>query len=65
MACEPGKDEKDPLAFISRHPSPETEEDIKETPVKYLFKTEHAVILQHIKEETKADKQLQKLKEKI
>ena len=33
--------------------------------MKYLVKTEHAVILDHIKEETKADKQLQKLKERI
>ena len=29
------------------------------------MKTEHAVILDHIKEETEADKQLQKLRERI
>ena len=50
LVYEPGKNEKDPLNFISRHPLPETEEDTIEAYVKYLVKTEHAVILDHIKE---------------
>ena len=65
LVYEPGKNEKDPLDFISRHPLPETEEDTIQASVKYLVKTEHAVILDDIKEETKADKQLQKLRERI
>ena len=65
LVYEPGENEKDPLDFISRHPLKETEENTKEAFVKYLVKTEHAVILDYIKEETKTDKQLQKWKEKI
>ena len=65
LVYEPGKNEKDPLDFISRDPLPETEEDTIQASVKCLVKTEHAVILDHIKEETKSDNQLQKLKERI
>ena len=50
LVYEPCKNEKDPLDFISRHPLPETEEDTMEAYVNYLVKTEHAVILDNMKE---------------
>ena len=61
---EPGKDDADPLDFLSRHPLPITGEDAVEKVVKYVISTEHAVI-DNIREETLKDSQLQKLSVRI
>ena len=65
LVYEPGKDERDPLDFISRHPLPETGNDKTETIIKSVIQGEHAVILSKIQEETKKDPILRKLKEII
>ena len=55
MICEPGKDEKDPLDFISRHPLSETGNDKTERVIKTVIENEHAVVLNKIQEETQKD----------
>eukprot|EP00794_Sanderia_malayensis_P020867 gene20867-22919_t len=65
LVYEPGKNEKDPLDFISRHPLSDTEEDTIEASVRSVVKTENAIIMDHIQEETKTDEQLQKLMQRI
>eukprot|EP00794_Sanderia_malayensis_P021366 gene21366-23446_t len=65
LVYEPGKNEKDPLDFISRHPLPDTEEDTIEASVRSVVKTENAIVMEHIQEETKTDEQLQKLMKRI
>ena len=61
MIYEPGKDEKDPLDFISRHPLPETGNDKTERVIKTVIENEHAIVLNKIQEETKKDPTLRKL----
>ncbi len=53
------------MDFMSRHPLPDTEEDTIEASVRSVVKTENAIIMEHIQEETKADEQLQKLMKSI
>ena len=65
LVYEPGKNEKDPLDFMSRQPLPDTEEDTIEASVRSVVKTENAIIMEHIQKETKADEQLQKLMKRI
>ena len=65
LIYEPGKDEADPLDFLSRHPLPETGKDTIERVIKYTVTAEHAVVVDHIKEETLKDTQLQKLSIRI
>ena len=65
LIYEPGKDETDPLDFLSRHPLPETGKDTIERVIKYTVTAEHAVVVDHIKEETLKDTQLQKLSTRI
>ncbi|XP_041480959.1 uncharacterized protein K02A2.6-like [Lytechinus variegatus] len=65
LVYEPGKDEADPLDFLSRHPLPETGSDKTEKMIKQIVMDEHAVILDKIKDETTQDPQLSKLKQKI
>ena len=57
----PGKDEQDPLDFLSRHPLSETEEDETEAMVKAAIEGEHAVVLEGIREATMQDEDLMKL----
>lgn len=45
MKYQPGKDEADPLDFLSRHPLPDTVEDGTEYAVKAIIKREPAVII--------------------
>ena len=61
LVYEPGRDEKDPLDFLSRHPLPETEDDGTQKIVRYIVQAEHAVVIDHIREETDNDPVLQKL----
>ena len=65
LIYEPGKDERDPLDFLSRHPLPETGRDETEKVIKYIIQEGHAVILDHIREETQKDQTLQKLNQRI
>ncbi|CAC5366628.1 unnamed protein product [Mytilus coruscus] len=60
---DPGKDEADPLDFLSRHPLPEKENDETERMIKAIIHNEYAVILEQLQEETNKDEQLLKLKD--
>lgn len=50
---------------MSRHPLPEKETDKTEKIIKAIIANEHAVVLEHLQEETLKDQQLQKLKQRI
>ena len=66
LIYEPGKDEADPLDFLSRHPLPETGRDAVERVIKHVVvNEEYAVVMDQIKEETRKDNQLQKLSARI
>ena len=58
---EPGKDEKDPLDYLSRHPLPDTGSDRIEKTVAAIVQTNHAIVLEDIARATKCDLQLQKI----
>jgi len=60
MKYEPGKDEADPLDFLSRHPLPVVGNNDTEKILKASIETEHAVVLDRIREETHHDRALQK-----
>ena len=65
VVYEPGKDEADPMDYLSRHPLPQTSDDKTEKVIKHVIHGDHTVILPDIKEETKKDKQLKKIAEAI
>jgi hypothetical protein len=65
LIYQPGKDEADPLDFLSRHPLPETGRDTVEKVVKQVVNADHAVVIDQIQKETQRDGQLQKLSERI
>ena len=65
LVYEPGKDEKDPLDFLSRHPLPETGDDNTEKIIRWTVKTEHAVVIDKVRQETHRDAVMQKLAERI
>ena len=65
LVYEPGKDEKDPLDFLSRHPLPETGNNTTEKVIKWIVNTEHAVIIDKVREENQMDTVLLKLAERI
>lgn len=65
LVYEPGKDEADPMDYLSRHPLPEKSSDGTEPMIKQIIMDEHAVVLDRIREETKIDPQLSKLQERI
>ena len=65
MKYQPGKDEADPLDFLSRHPMPETEEDEAEHIVKTITNAEPAIVIDKIREETRKDNILLKLRKVI
>ena len=50
LVYEPGKDEADPLDYLSRHPLPETGDDSTEKIIRWTVNTEHAVVLTRIRE---------------
>ena len=52
MKYEPGRDELDPLDFLSRHPLPVIGNDDTEKVLKAVITTEHAVVLDRIRQET-------------
>ena len=65
MKYEPGRDELDPLDFLSRHPLPVIGNDDTEKVLKAAITTEHAVVLDRIREETSQDRVLRKLSQTI
>ena len=65
MKYEPGRDELDPLDFLSRHPLPVIGNDDTEKVLKAAITTEHAVVLDRIREETSQDRVLWKLSQTI
>ena len=44
LVYEPGKDEADPLDFLSRHPMPETGHDKTKKIIRWNVNAEHAVV---------------------
>ena len=65
LIYEPGKDEADPLDYLSRHPLPETGNDYTEEIVKWTVNAEHAVVIEQIREETQKDNTMQRLARRI
>ena len=65
MKYEPGRDEADPLDFLSRHLLPVVGNNDTEKILKASIETEHAVALDRIREETHRDRALQKLSQTI
>ncbi len=65
LVYEPGKDEADPLDFLSRHPLSTTGTDSTERMIKHVIETEHAVIMKDIVRETLQDEQLCSVNERI
>jgi hypothetical protein len=61
VVYEPGKDEKDPLDYLSRHPLPETENCSIEKSICHIVEHSHSVILEDIQKETQKDEQLEKV----
>ena len=57
----PGRDKRDPLDFLSRHPLSETVDDMTGTVVMHIVEAEHAVMLGEMQRETRGDRTLQKL----
>ena len=55
----------EPLDFLSRHPLPETGNDTTEKVIKWIENTEHAVVIDKVREETQKDAVLKKLAERI
>ena len=55
LVYQPGKDEADPLDYLSRHPLPEKEKDNTEKIVRWTVNAEHAVVVTRIREETQKD----------
>ena len=65
LVYEPGKDEADPLDFLSRHPLPETGHDKTEKIIRWNVNAEHAVVVTRIREETQKDEVMQRLAKRI
>ena len=65
LIYEPGKDEQDPLDFLSRHPLLVSGTDNTEKIIKNVINAEHAIVLDSIRKETRNDGQLQKLYKRI
>ena len=61
MKYEPRRDGANPLDFLSRHPLPIIGNNSTEKILKAARETEHAVVLDRMKEETCQDTVLQKL----
>ena len=65
LVYEPGKDEADPLDYLSRHPLSETGDDSTEKIIRWTVNTEHAVVLTRIREKTPKNEVMQKLVKRI
>lgn len=65
LVYEPGKDEADPLDFLSRHPLPEIGDDKTEKIIRWNANAEQAVVVTRIREETQRDELMQRLAKRI
>ena len=65
LVYEPGKDEADPLDYLSRHPLSVTGTDNTERVIKSILVAEHAIVLERIRKETALDNQFRKLYRRI
>ena len=65
LVYEPGKDEADPLDYLSKHPLPVTGTDNTERVIKSILVAEHAIVLECIREETALDSQFRRLYRRI
>ena len=65
LVYEPGKDEADPLDYLSRHPLPTTETDDTEQIIKQIVETEHAIVLPKIADRTTKDEILKDVVQRI
>ena len=65
LVYEPGKDEADPLDYLSRHPLPGTERDDTEQVICQMIEAENALILPNIVNKTRKDKILQDVIDRI
>ena len=65
LIYEPGKDEADPLDYLSRHPLPETGNDYTEEIVKWTVNAEHTVVIGRIREESQKDNMMLRLARKM
>ena len=65
LVYEPGKDEADPLDYLSRHPLPETGDDNTEKIVRWTMNAEHAVVFTRIRQENQKDEVMQRLAKRI
>ncbi|XP_068689223.1 uncharacterized protein [Montipora foliosa] len=65
LLYEAGKDEADPLDFLSRHPLQMTGNDAIEKVIKHVITPEHAIVMDNIREETLKDHKLQNLAARI
>ena len=65
LVYEPGKDEADPLDYLSRHSLPGTERDYTEQVICQVIEAENALILPNIVNKTRKDKILQDVIDRI
>ena len=65
LVYEPGKDEADPLDYLSRHPLPETGHDKTEEIIRWNMNAEHALVITRIRDETQKDEVMQRLAKRI
>ena len=66
VTYEPGKDEADPLDYLSRHPITfKGNSSNSEQLVEHVTKSERASVIEKLQEETAKDKILQKLREQM
>ena len=61
LVYEPGKDEADPLDFLSRHPLFKTGYEKTEKMIRWNVNTEHAVFVTRIREDTQKDEVMKRL----
>ena len=58
LIYEPGRNEADPLDYPSRHPLPETGNDHTKNIVRWTVNSDHAVVIERIREETQKDRKM-------
>ncbi|XP_045187538.2 uncharacterized protein K02A2.6-like [Mercenaria mercenaria] len=59
LVYEPGKDEADPIGYLSQHPLSETEPDDTDHTIKMIVDNEHGPMLERVKSATSKDDILQ------
>ena len=65
LVYEPGKDEVDPLDYLSRHLVHDTRDDKTEEIIRWTVNAEHSLVITRIREETPKDEAMQRLPKRI